>query len=196
MCVLRKLREETGLKVHLDQLIYLRSAPLRRPGTRLSHLGHYYVVIYSATAAKSMEVLRGHYSGTAWAPSPQSGDTVKGAAWFPLHTAHRLQMASGLAECLFWAVKAAGRFAGSITRLGREGWYAALQAPSGSACTCFERFGSEDCTGTCSLRAGSEAPPGMATIGRPPGDIDLAPCCDRRCEVTNQALLQQCGFAV
>ena len=43
---------------------------------------------------------------------------------------------------------------------------------------------------------GSEATPGMAPIAGPPGDIDLAPCCDHRREITNQALLQQCGFQV
>jgi hypothetical protein len=55
LCVIRKLREETGLKVHLDQLIFLRSTPWRptsRPGLYSpSHLGHYYVVIFSDTAA-------------------------------------------------------------------------------------------------------------------------------------------------
>jgi hypothetical protein len=58
LCVIRKLREETGLKVHLDQLIFLRSTPLRPPPIRgrysPSHLGHYYVVIFSATVARSM----------------------------------------------------------------------------------------------------------------------------------------------
>ena len=55
LCVIRKLRVETGLRVHLDQLIFLRSTPWRptsRPGLYSpSHLGHYYVVIFSDTAA-------------------------------------------------------------------------------------------------------------------------------------------------
>jgi len=55
LCVIRKLRVETGLKVHLDQLMFLRSTPWRPPPRRglyvPNHLGHYYVVIFSDTAA-------------------------------------------------------------------------------------------------------------------------------------------------
>ena len=153
-----------------------------------------------------------------WEPSPQPDPdspalatllgadhrgAIAGAAWFPLRTAHRLRLAPGLAESLLWAETAACRFAGSITRLGGDGgffredsYYAALQAPSGPACTCFAQFSSEDCTGNCSLRVGSEATPGMAPIAGFPGDLDLAPCCDHRCEITNQELLRQCGFQV
>ena len=128
---------------------------------------------------------------------------IAGAAWFPLRTAHRLQLAPGLAESLLWAETAACRFAGSITRLGgdggffrEDGYFAALQAPSGPACTCFAQFSSEDCTGNCSLRVGSEVAPGLAPIANFPGDLDLAPCCDHRCEITDQDMLRRCGFSV
>jgi ADP-ribose pyrophosphatase YjhB (NUDIX family) len=104
VCVLRELLEETGLKLHPDQLTYLRAAALVHPAMRECHLGHYYLVIYSGTTSR--------------VPSPQPGDTVKGAAWFSPHTAHRLKLASGTDERLVWVVAAAGR---SWPTGGREG---------------------------------------------------------------------------